>query len=530
MDHGSARFRIGIRGRLLAFLGIAIVLIVAMEIVAQRATYKVAEEYESRLDHYHLVHRMRMDLSAFRADSDRFIRDPNSMQVEALYEAITALSALDDSIAPLEDLSIEAGFEVRATGYGLNAYFPLIAKSISYRVAGRNDYYADFVRADRIAGYVDMYLSRLLSILMRDGEESFRAAARRSKAINEAILFGMISAGILLLGYVYVVANSITKPIRNLAKASEKLAKGELNVAPIKVASRDEVGILVESFFAMSANIRAYIEGLKEKGELEKRLHDEETSLLSMGKALREAQFMNLQDQMRPHFLFNALNSIARNALLEGAPATEKLAISLAKLLRSTMKEGGPYIPLGEEVDIVREYLSFQKARFGERMDWEIRFDASLGGVRVPRFLLQPLVENAVRHGIEPKEDKTRIFISVQKKGDKIKAFVIDTGLGIASNELIRLRRIIKTSSSEVVQKSAEAGMHSVGGKQGGAEKSEVEGGLIAGAGIGLANVAMRLFILYGQEGTIQLYSKQGKGTIVRLSIPMKGVSRWPES
>ena len=511
MNAGSPRFRIGIRGRLLAFLGIAVVFIVAMEIMAQRATYRVAEEYESRLDHYHLVHRMRVALNTFRQDADRFLRDPSSMPVERLYEAISALSALDHSLSPLEDLSVDAGFEVRATGYGLDAYFPLAGRSFSLRSAGRSDYYADFARAERIAGYVDMYLSRLLSVLMRDDEESFRAFTRKSKAVSNAILLGMIAAGILLLGYVYIVANSITKPIRKLAKASEKLARGEMDVDPVQVKSRDEVGVLAESFHVMSASIRAYIEGLKEKAELEKRLHDEETSLLTMGKALREAQLMNLQDQMRPHFLFNALNSIARNALLEHAPATEKLTISLARLLRSTMKEGGPYVPLGEEVDIVREYLGFQKARFGERLDWRLEFDATLGDIRVPRFLLQPLAENAVRHGVEPKEGNTRILVSVRKRGDKIKALVIDTGLGIAPEALLRLRGLIRNASPLRAESAANEG-------------------LLAGAGIGLANVAMRLQLLYGQEGSIRLYSRPGKGTLVRLSIPMKGVPRWPES
>ena len=525
MGAGRQRFRIGIRGKLLAFLGIAIIFILAMEIVAQRATYKVAGEYESRLTHYHLVHRMRIALNAFRADGDRYLRDPSSMAIDRLYDAISELSVLDDSLGPLEELSAEAGFEVRATGYGLDAFFPLAARSFSLRAAGRSDYYSDFAKADRIAGYVDMYLSRLLSILLRDGEKSFRESSERSKTINEAILFGTIVAGILLLGYFYVVANSITKPIRKLAKASEKLAKGDLDVEPLRLKSGDEMQILAESFFGMSKSIRAYIEGLKEKAELERKLHDEETSLLSMGKALREAQFMNLQDQMRPHFLFNALNSIARNALLEGAPVTEKLTISLSKLLRSTMKEGGPYIPLGEEVAIVREYLSFQKARFGERLDWQMQFDPSLGEVKVPRFLLQPIVENAVRHGTEPKEDRTQILVSVQKKAERIKVYVIDTGFGIQHDELVRLRRVIKSAFTE-------GEIETAGNPGGGANPTDAAGSrqLVAGAGIGLANVATRLFILYGPEASIQLDSKPGKGTIVRLGIPMKGVSRWPES
>lgn len=509
MSSGGRGFRVGIRGRLLAFLGIAVVFMVAMEIIAQRATYKVAGEYETRLNHYHLAHGMRVALNTFRADADRFLREPSSRPIETLKESIANLEILNNSLAPLEFLSKDAGFEVRATGYGLDAYLPLVARSFSLRLAGRSDYYADFARSEKIAGYVDMYLSRLLSILMKDGEESFRDSSRQSKAINNALLLGMIAAGILLLAYVYIVANSITKPIRTLAKASEKLARGELDVAPVKIKSKDEVGILTESFYLMSANIRTYIEGLKEKAELEKKLHDEETSLLSMGKALREAQLMNLQDQMRPHFLFNALNSIACNALLERAPITEKLTISLAKLLRSTMKEGGPYVPLGDEVGIVREYLGFQKARFGERLDWEIRFDAALSAIRIPRFLLQPLVENAVRHGIEPKEDKTRVLVSVQRKGNTIKAFVIDTGQGIPRDTLLRLRRVILNASIGTI---------------------EAKEGLLEGTGIGLANVATRLYLLYGSEGRLELYSKQGKGTIIRLTIPMKGVSLWPES
>ncbi|MGB4587182.1 MAG: hypothetical protein WBH66_09085, partial [Rectinemataceae bacterium] len=189
------RFRIGIRGRLLAFLGIAIVFMVAMEIIAQRATYKVAEEYETRLSHYHLVHGMRVALNSFRADADRYLREPSSRPIEELYQSIANLSVLDNSLAPLEFLSKDAGFEVRATGYGLDAYLPLVARSLSLRAAGRSDYYADFARADKIAGYVDMYLSRLLSILMEEGEESFQASSRQSTAINSAILFGMIAAG-----------------------------------------------------------------------------------------------------------------------------------------------------------------------------------------------------------------------------------------------------------------------------------------------------------------------------------------------
>ncbi|HOI22256.1 MAG: histidine kinase [Spirochaetia bacterium] len=532
---GASRARIGIRGRLLVFLGAAIVAIVALEISAQRVSYSITEEYETLMDTYHLVHRMRVALSGFRSDSDRYIRDPSTTTVERLYEGIASLSANEAAVSALRNLSQEATFEVQATGYGMDAYLPLVSRSISLRAAGRSDFYADFAKAERIAGYVDTYLSKLLSILMREGDLRFKASLERSEFYNRSILIGMIVAGLALIGYTFLVASSITKPIRELAKATERLAKGDMLVSPIKTRSRDEVSVLVSGFYAMSANIRSYIESLKEKAELEKRLHDEEMSLLSMGKALREAQLMNLQDQMRPHFLFNALNSIARSALLEKAPKTETLTISLAKLLRSTMKEGSPYTSLGEEIDIVREYLNFQQVRFGDRLDWSLKFDPALKDFQVPRFLLQPLVENAVRHGIEPKIEKTRILVSVQRRGQRLKAFVVDTGVGMSARDLVRLRRVVAAATMDRLPAARTVVRQENQGEPLGRNEEEAPfpadaPNALAGSGIGLANLSIRLRILYGESDCLQLFSKPGKGTIVRLSIPLKGAQRWPES
>lgn len=533
---GAGRARIGIRGRLLAFLAAAIVGIVVLEISAQRVSNGITEEYEALMDSYHQVHRMRVALTGFRTESDRYIRDPSTVSVEDLYEAIGGLSAHEAALSALQNLSQDATFEVQATGYGIDAYLPLVSRSISLRAAGRSDFYADFAKAERIASFIDTYLSKLLSILMREGELRFKASLERSEVFNRNILIGMTAAGLALIGYYFLVASSITRPIRELAKATQRLAKGDMDVAPIQAKSKDEVSVLVSGFYTMSANIRSYIESLKEKAELEKRLHDEEMSLLSMGKALREAQLMNLQDQMRPHFLFNALNSIARSALLEKAPKTEMLTISLAKLLRSTIKEGRPYTSLGEEIDVVREYLNFQKVRFGERLDWSIKFDPVLKDVQVPRFLLQPLVENAVRHGIEPKIDKTKILVSVQRRGDRLKAFVVDTGVGMSAQNLVRLRRIVAAATmdrlpaaGESVQQEGVAGQSDMEARALPGPSSDTPDAL-SGSGIGLANLSMRLRILYGETKGLQLFSKPGKGTIIRLSIPLKGAQRWPES
>lgn len=516
----TRRISLGIRGRLLVFLGAAIVFIVALQLLAQTATSRVASVYEERLEHYHLVHRMRIALTTFRSEGDRYLRDPSSVSLDGLYTSIASLAVLDDELKALEDLSMEAGFEVRATGYGLDAYLPRVSKSFSLRAAGRSDYYADFAAADHIAAYIDTYLSRLLTILMKEGEERFREVSRQAQSVNDAILLGIVAAGLLLFAYIYAVANSITKPIRQLAKASERLAAGDLSVPEVEVRRHDEVRILAKAFRQMSESISAHMASLREKAELERRLREEETSLLSMGKALKEAQFMNLQDQMRPHFLFNALNAIARNALLEGARTTERLTISLARLLRSTMKEGGPYVSLNEEVDTVREYLGFQKARFGSRLEWEIHLDPDAGDVRVPRFLLQPLVENAVRHGVEPLERPTRILVSVHVREGEVRARVVDSGIGMSPEVLAAIRAAIRvaTGDTAVAAAGASTGGESASAGSGASDRQR--------SGIGLANLAQRLNLVHGEAGRLRIHSLHGKGTIVRLDFPLKAGQR----
>ncbi len=217
---------------------------------------------------------------------------------------------------------------------------------------------------------MDGYLGKLLSISMATGTERYEEALAVAASRRRIAIIGLVAAGALALGFAAFFARSIASPVRRLAEAADRMASGDLDVEPVRVATKDEVADLARDFNAMSANIRALIEGLKEKAELERLLHDETLRGVSMGRALREAQFMNLQDQIRPHFLFNALNTISRSALLELAPRTELLATSLGKLMRYSLSEGGAFSTLGEELSVLREYLTFQSMRFGERLEW----------------------------------------------------------------------------------------------------------------------------------------------------------------
>jgi two-component system sensor histidine kinase YesM len=491
--------RIGIRGKILGF---ALLLVVALEVVAQGAALRAGREFEERLARYHAIQGMRSSVAEARALSERYMRERLPEQLESIEASLAALSEAAGGMVPEAEESREAFFEERAARRGLEAWIPALREALGRRQADDPDAYNSFLKADKVGAYVDGYVGKLLSLAMAYGSERYREIVERSEANRRLAIAVVLGAGTLALGLAALFAASIAAPIRRLAEATERMAAGDLEVEPVIAATGDEVEILARGFNAMSANIRALVEGLKEKAELEGLLHEETLSRVSMGKALREAQLMNLQDQIRPHFLFNALNTISRSALFEDAPKTEKLAGILGKLLRYSLSEGGALVSLGEELAVLREYLSFQVIRFGSRLRWEIRADGEVETLAIPRFTLQPIVENAVRHGIEPKEEGGAVLVSARRRGDKVRLVVADSGVGMRSELLERLR-------------AAAAGILV---SQAGGSAAPGDGA----AGIGMANLESRLAYRYAEGARLAIASRPGRGTIVRITLPIE--------
>lgn len=495
-----SRRRIGIRGKILGFYGATLALVIALEIVAQDAAIRAGKEFEERLGRYHAVQSLRSSLEDFRALGETYMRGGLPEQVSKLESSLLELESLSSSLTSLGDAADASFFEARAARRGLEAWAPLAADALRRRDSESPGAYKDYEKADRIASYVDGYLGKLLSVSMASGYSSYRDIVASSAESRRLAIVGLSGAGTIALVFAAVFASSIAAPIRRLVDASGRMAAGDFDVDPVDAGSGDEVAALASSFNAMSASIRALVEGLEEKAELERLVHERDIERVSMGRALREAQFMSLQDQIRPHFLFNALNTIARSALLEGAADTERLATSLGKLMRYSLAEGGAFVTLREELSTLREYLSFQCIRFGDRLTWEIRSDPGVESVSIPRFTLQPIVENAVRHGIEPKVEGGRVLVSARRRGDRVKLVVVDTGVGMDGIMLARLRAAAR-------------------GEPVGPGKSGPGAG---GPGIGMANLESRLAYSYAGSVVLALASRPGKGSLIRISLP------WP--
>ncbi len=208
-----------------------------------------------------------------------------------------------------------------------------------------------------------------------------------------------------------------------------------------------------------------------------------EMSLEEQKRLLLEARLDALQRQINPHFLFNTLNSIA--SLVRSQPElAREMTVKLANILRALLKDHDSYVPLREELKFTDDYIDIEVVRFGaDKLRVEKEIDPLTLEVMVPSILLQPLIENSIKHGLEPRIHGGTVTLRSRLEGDRIFIEVADDGVGMTSGPASALRR--------------------------------------TGAGIGMKNVQERLEVLYGNQARFSVTSNPGRGTLVSIEIPV---------
>lgn len=222
-----------------------------------------------------------------------------------------------------------------------------------------------------------------------------------------------------------------------------------------------------------------------------KQLVDELQSKANLEALLRATELKALQSQINPHFLFNTLNTIARLALLEGAGRTQELVFALADLLRNNLRDIDVLRPLEQELKSITDYLTIQKIRFGERIQTVIHVDSQLMRVEIPALTLQPLIENAIIHGLEGKVEGGIVEITGEIAGDFMMLYVIDSGVGMSED-------IIHT----IFQSEKRTKTHG------------------QTTGLGIINVHKRIQHYFGNDYGLTLDSKPGEGTRIAIRLP----------
>ena len=207
-----------------------------------------------------------------------------------------------------------------------------------------------------------------------------------------------------------------------------------------------------------------------------------ELKLDEQKRLLLEARLDALQRQINPHFLFNTLNSIASLVRIKPELARE-MTVKLANIFRALLKEHDSYVPLHQELSFTDDYLDIEVVRFGaEKLKVEKEIDPQTLDLLVPSILLQPLIENSIKHGLEPRIHGGTVTVRSRMTGDRVLIEVADDGVGMVAQPASALRRM--------------------------------------GNGIGMKNVRERLEVLYGNQARFDVVSNPGRGTVVSIELP----------
>ncbi len=351
------------------------------------------------------------------------------------------------------------------------------------------DYIGRLYEVYEMQTYLQQYAGSLMTCTIEEGDVSYQ---KKVPALVSVPVVVIVVGVILLCGIAEMAAlmqQTMISPILKLVHASQKIAANDFFIEDVQVENEDELGELVRAFNKMKFATGEYIMALEEKRKTLDLLHEEELEKLETEKRLEMIKLELLKSQINPHFLFNTLNVIGGMASLEDAETTEKMIHALSALFRYNLKNQETEVPLEQELKIAEDYMYLQQMRFGERISYRKDCSVDPGKVIVPAFTFQPLVENAIIHGLSKKEEGGTIRVHVWRQGELLCITIGDDGLGMEEEALAHLR-----------------------------EELEKEEGK---TGIGLGNVYRRIRAMY-QDGDVQIYSRKNTGTVIRIQIRYK--------
>jgi two-component system sensor histidine kinase YesM len=283
----------------------------------------------------------------------------------------------------------------------------------------------------------------------------------------------VLSSSLLLLGTViYMITNRLLSRIKRLVKAMKQVREGSLDVS-VPIQANDEFTQLALNFNHMTGRIHDLVETVYKIQILE-----------------RESELKALETQINPHFLYNTLATISWVARKAKAPEIVEIVNSLAKFYRLVLSKGHTLIDIKDEIEMLKAYLHIQKFRFEAMFDVEYEIDESINSNKIVKNILQPLVENALTHGIEPKRGHGTIQIKAGKRENKIVLQIIDDGVGMDSDTLQAIHN-------------------------GHVDRS-------TGSGYALGNIKERLKAFYGKHHSFDIHSIRGIGTVITITISLE--------
>ena len=349
-------------------------------------------------------------------------------------------------------------------------YLDCTAETVAAK-RGRNveQYKRKYDDATKLYRYIQSSIDELNNLMFQENSSTYavlRAVMRYLEISNSVIMIIIVAGGMLLL---IQATRNMFVPLSNMAETAQLVGQGNFHVKMHDTDAQDELGMVTRAFNTMVENLDLYI--------------------------TRTKASKYLQSQINPHFLFNSLNAGAQLAMMEDAERTGIFVEKMADFFRYNVKKGQEDATLGEELEAVDNYIYILNVRFAGDIHFSKEVDESLENVRMPSMILQPVVENAVNHGIRDIEWEGKIHLTVTGDADYIRISVKDNGKGMTQEQI-------------------------EGVLSGNREHRNEEGD---STGIGMNNVISRLELYYEESGLMEINSEgEGKGTEAVIYIPVR--------
>ena len=288
-------------------------------------------------------------------------------------------------------------------------------------------------------------------------------------SLSRWIMLIAVICAVFAITLAYWLSGSMVRPIMDLCAMMQEVGRGNFNIKS-NYHQRNEIGLLNDYFISM----------VNEIDKLIKEVYNQQI-------LYHKAELNSLRMQINPHFIYNTLESINWLAHAKGNEDIVAMVKALGVFMRSSMS-GGEYVPLEDEINNIKNYLIIQRFRYGDRLQFSISVQEEILKVPVPKLILQPLVENAIVHGLEKKIGIGHIELLGKAAGEDILISVRDDGIGIPPE---KLERLLDTNKSDVR------------------------------SGIGIINVDRRIKLYYGEAYGVNITSDYGVGTKVNITIPV---------
>ncbi len=398
------------------------------------------------------------------------------VRAEYRSELFNSIGRNDALSASSSILILDEGNRLVYASGNANAYAD--EPALTERVSGsKSRFWFEMDGEERLVSYTRSGYSNWKAVLVVPKSDIFGSL----DIIKTTVLFTACIAFFITFLISVLFGQRITKPILHLYKSVNRMKRGDFS-ARVEVKRNDEIGRIGMNFNAMQEELEQLIE----------------TKYVNQIK-LQEAELAMLYSQINPHFLYNTLDSIRSMADYYQVQDIGQMAESLADIFRYNTKNKDEIVTLQEELVQIDAYMSIQRIRFEDKIAYEQQIEEELYSIPLLKMTLQPLVENAVFHGIERKRGKGSIRVTMRREGGRIALSVSDDGVGISDKHLAEIRQTLKPPM-----------------QQGNGALPAVR------MGIGIQNVYSRYKIRFGDAFDFEINSRKGAGTEIKLFIPIE--------